>query len=174
MPRSLAVLSLLARVGSGVATAQTPLTDHTVGLDDTVSVVRASLGDVAWIEGSWTGSGLGGVVDEVWIAPAGGAMLGMFRLTVEDTVRFYELMTLQEESGSLVLRIKHFGSDLTGWEEKDQTQRARLVSAQARSAMFEGITFRRPSADRLEVYVAMHQSDGTFRELRFDYSRVQR
>jgi hypothetical protein len=174
MTRVCPVLFLVVLFLPGVLAAQSPLTVHTVGLDDTASLVRASLGDVAWIEGSWTGRGLGGVVDEVWIAPAGGAMLGMFRLTVNDTVRFYELMTVQEESGSLLLRIKHFGGDLSGWEEKDEMQTARLVGFGEGQALFEGITFRQPGADRLEVFVAMHQKDGTFSELRFDYARMQR
>lgn len=166
-------ISLVIVLGSAHSIAQTRLTDNTVALDDGAEALEASIIDVAWIEGAWRGKGLGGIVEEIWTAPAGGAMMGMFRLTTGDSVRFYEIMTLEEESGSVVLRIKHFNPDLTGWEEKNEVQTSRLVRLDERSALFEGITFRQEGSTRLLVFAAMRQKDGTFRELRFEYARAK-
>jgi hypothetical protein len=86
------------------------------------SVIRAqhataTLSDFAWLAGHWTGPGLAGAAEETWTGPAGGSMLGMYRLVREGKVVFYEILTLTEKDGSVVLRLKHFNPDLTGWEE---------------------------------------------------------
>jgi len=161
-------------LGSAHLPAQTRLTDHTVALDDGAEAMEASIDDVAWIEGAWRGSGLGGIVEEIWTAPAGGAMVGMFRLTVGDSVRFYEIMTLREEGGSVTLLIKHFNPNLTGWEEKDEAQTARLVWLVEGEALFEGVTFHQEGRDQLLVFAAMRQKDGSYRELRFEYTSAKR
>ncbi|HEV8347885.1 MAG TPA: DUF6265 family protein [Vicinamibacterales bacterium] len=67
---------------------------------------RATVGDMAWFAGKWTGTGLGGVTEETWSAPADGAMMGMFRLVKDGKVVFYEFLTLVEEEGSLALKLK--------------------------------------------------------------------
>jgi hypothetical protein len=75
----------------------------------------ATLKDVAWLEGKWTGTGLGGQAEDLWSSPASSAMPGIFRLVKEGKIVFYELMTMVEVEGSLELRLKHFHADLKGW-----------------------------------------------------------
>ena len=55
-------------------------------------------------------------------------MMGSFRMIENDTVNFYELMTITEQDESLILKLKHFSSDLKGWEEKDTTVDFPLVN----------------------------------------------
>jgi hypothetical protein len=43
----------------------------------------------------------------------------MYRLVRDRKPIFYELLTIVEENGSLMLRLKHF--NLTGWEDKLKT-----------------------------------------------------
>lgn len=40
----------------------------------------ATLADMKWLVGHWKGTGLGGVSEEIWTEPAGGVMMGMYRL----------------------------------------------------------------------------------------------
>ena len=134
---------------------------------------RATLADVAWLVGSWEGSGLGGATEETWSVPAGGAMMGMFRLLVDGKVSFYEFMNLVEENGSLVLKLKHFNADLTGWEEKDGFVSFRLAKRAPNEAWFGGLTFRR-AGDRLEIFLALRGGDGAVREERFLMQRRTR
>ena len=46
-------------------------------------------------------------------------MQGIFTLSREGELTFSEAMTLVEEEGSLVLKVKHFTPEFVGWEEKD-------------------------------------------------------
>jgi hypothetical protein len=131
----------------------------------------ASLKDMAWFVGSWTGSGLGGVTDEIWSPPAAGAMMGMFRLVRDGKLVFYEFLTLVEQDGSLLLKLKHFNADLTGWEEKANFVTFRLLEMSPEAAYFNGLTFRRQGADGLEIFLALRDSAGTVREERFVMKR---
>jgi hypothetical protein len=70
--------------------------------------------------------------------------MGMFRQTsAEGGLRFYEFYSIQENAGSLVLKVKHFNPDLTGWEEKNDTVDFQLVAIEGTTAYFDGLTFAR-------------------------------
>jgi len=60
--------------------------------------------------------------------------MGMFRWIRQEKVHFFELLTIEEESGSLVMRIKHFNPGLKGWEEKDDCVTLDLVALLAERA----------------------------------------
>jgi hypothetical protein len=132
---------------------------------------RATLQEFAWLVGDWVGTGLGGVSEETWSAPAAGAMMGMYRLVVNGAVSFYEFMTMVEENGSLVLKLKHFNADLTGWEEKDRFVSFRLAKLAPNEAWFGGLTFRRLDANRLEIFLALRDKSGSVREEKFVMER---
>jgi hypothetical protein len=97
----------------------------------------------------------------------------MFRLVRDEKVVFYEFLTLVEQGGSLVFKLKHFNPDLTGWEEKAEFVSFRLLEMTPDAARFAGLTFRRAGADRLEVFLAVrNRADGTVREERFEMVRT--
>jgi hypothetical protein len=132
----------------------------------------ATLADMKWLIGHWKGTGLGGVSEEIWAEPAGGVMMGMYRLVVNGKPSFYEFIHLAEENGSLVMKLKHFNSDLTGWEEKDRFVTFRLLKLGTNEVYFGGLTFRR-SADRLQIFLALRDKDGKVREEEFKMERVR-
>lgn len=150
---------------------QVPQTEHTLRADAT-DRPAASLADVAWLEGHWRGEGLGAVVEETWLPPAGGAMAGVFRLVDDGELRFYELVTLTEEAGSLVLRLKHFNADLTGWEAADETVDFPLVRMRLDTLWFDGLTIAREGETAMRIWVALEQSSGEVGEGEFIYRRV--
>lgn len=134
----------------------------------------ATLRDAAWLAGAWAGQGLGGVSEEHWTAPAGGAMLGMYRIIHEGKATFYELLTLTEEKGSLVMKLKHFNPDMTGWEEKADMTRFPLVKITKDQLFFNGLTFTRVDEDRMTIHLALRGKDGTVREEIFTHTRMAR
>jgi len=80
---------------------------------------KATIADLRWMEGRWSGNGLGGVAEEIWSAPAGGAMMGMFRLLDDQgKVSLYEFMLIEEDAQGLHLRFKHFGKGYAPWEKE--------------------------------------------------------
>ena len=78
-------------------------------------------------------------------------MMGMYRLVRDGKPVFYELLTLVEENGTLMLRLKHFHPDLKGWEEKGHTVEFPLVALADGAVHFEGMSFhpRGNDADRV-------------------------
>ncbi|HWG85682.1 MAG TPA: DUF6265 family protein [Deinococcales bacterium] len=75
---------------------------------------------LAWMAGAWAGEYGGDAIEEHWMAPAGKVMLGMFRWLRAGRTPVYEFMSVEPGSERLMLRIKHFGDGLIGWEEKDE------------------------------------------------------
>jgi len=122
----------------------------------------ASIKDLTWIEGSWTGEAFGGQTEEVWTAPSAGSMMGMFKLINEGEISFYELMTITESGNSLLLRIKHFTKDLKGWEEKDEAVEFPLVDITKNAIYFDGLTFKKISSKQLNVYVNIEGEEVEF------------
>lgn len=167
-----AALALLGFAGASAARS-TPDGPEQAGPDVAVRTPNAALEDVAWIAGHWRGEALGGIVEEVWTPPLGPSMMASFKLVVGDEVRFYELCTLTEENGSLMLRLKHFHSDLKGWEEKDETVDFPLLEIGPGKVVFDGLRFERVSDDEMNVVVVTEDRDGRRDELRFNYHRVE-
>lgn len=170
----ISTLLLLAVLSSAQRSfAQSQNTPHTLSLDRPENMPAATIDDMAWIAGHFQGEALGGSFEEVWAPPFGGAMMGMFKVFRDGAVVFYELLTIVEESNSLNLRLRHFNADLTGWEEKDESQSFPLVELTQNAAFFDGITFRRLDQNTIRVFVAVEQSDGETEELEFEYHRLQ-
>lgn len=153
------------------ARAQTPYTEHTMHADSSLSHAAATLSQMAWLTGHWLGDGLGAVVEETWLPASGGALAGVFRLVRGDSVEFYELVTLAEEQGSLVMRLKHFRSDLVGWEARDLPVAFPLLRVEANRFWFDGLTMQQVSADEMHVWVALERA-GNVEEALFRYRRV--
>jgi hypothetical protein len=134
------------------------------------SSAPASIGDVKWISGYWQGDIWGGQFEEIWSQPLAGSMMASFKFTENNQVKFYELMSISEHKGSLILRLKHFGQDLIGWEEKDQSMDFKLVRFTKTSAYFEGYTYKLVNQNEMHVYVVI-DNDGEKQETKFVFKR---
>lgn len=131
----------------------------------------ATLGDAAFLQGRWVGTGIGSIAEETWGQPKSSVMLCMARIDKNGAPWFYELVVLAEVQGSLELRLKHFNPDLTGWEEKAQVQTFPLVRSEPGTLWFDGMTFHRVSDEELEVWVRIHGRDGAVKDEPFRYRR---
>jgi hypothetical protein len=135
---------------------------------------KATVADLAWLAGRWTGEGLGGRIEETWSPPDAGSMVGYFRLVKDGKPVFYEIMTILEVEGSLQLRLKHVNPDMTGWEEKNDFVTFRLVKQDDTGVWFDGLTFRRTGADTMDGYLALrNRTTGAVSEEKFSYRREQ-
>ncbi|WP_191984721.1 DUF6265 family protein [Pelagerythrobacter rhizovicinus] len=136
----------------------------------------ATVADAAWLIGDWTGAGVdGAAAAETWLPPSGGTMAGLFvQEDPEGRLMFTEHMYLTEEGGSLVLKLKHFNPDLTGWEEKDDMVRFPLISIEPCAAYFSALTYRCDGEGGLVVAVRMKSEGDEVKELVFRYARRER
>jgi hypothetical protein len=145
---------------------------NTMTLEEGQSSPKAGINDVAWIAGHWQGEAFGGMTEEIWSPPMGDAMMAAFRLVKDGKTDFYEIEAITEENGSLVLRLKHFATDLKGWEEKDERVDFPLVKLKPNKAYFDGMTFEKISEEEMNIYVVIRQKDGSQNEMKFPYRLV--
>lgn len=133
----------------------------------------ATIAEAAWLVGDWAGTGIGGAeASEVWLPPTGPTMVGLFvQEHADGSIMFTEHMYLTEEAGSLMVKLKHFNPDLTGWEEKDGMVRFRLLSIEPCAAYFASLTYRCDGPDGLLVAVRMKSEGDKVDELVFRFKR---
>lgn len=161
---------LLAGFSTGQPLAPKQSSANTLKLADGATSPKAKIGELAWLAGLWEGSGLGGVSREIWAPPQTDRMYGTFTLEKEGKLVFSEAMLLVEEAGSVVLKIKHFNPDFTGWEEKDGFVRFPLVRLGEHSAYFGGLTLRR-QGESLTVYLVLTEGEERTEHV-FSFERV--
>lgn len=123
--------------------------------------VAATMADVAFIAGHWKGEAGGSLSEEIWAAPAGDNMVGMWRLVGGGQVKLFEFLNIVQEKDGPVFRLRHFDRHGVGWEEKDKPLVLKLASWKAREATFEGrdsggtgtlrLVYRRTSDDAMAV-----------------------
>lgn len=151
--------------------AQTKQTENTVKRAADADIPVATVADMAWLAGRWTGEGLGGWNEEIWSPPAHGVMMGMYRMARDGKTVFYEFLLIRETERGLAMRLKHFHPDLTAWEEKEKFVEFLYVGKTENRIYFEGLTFERASDDRLQIYLALRGKDGGVSEQRFTMTR---
>ncbi len=148
-----ATIVALSAVGLVVASAR-------IGRSQTPAAATASpLAKFAWLAGSWRAEHDGDRLDELWSEPEGDSMVGAFRWMKGGKVWMSEALSLKEEGGDVVMRIKHFDAKLVAWEEKAESVTFKLVRQEGQTADFERIgsdkpgklNYRLASADTLQV-----------------------
>src|SRR5215469_480849 len=161
------VLAPLALNGLG----QVHETEHTLRYSASDPKPKATLQDIAWLQGAWEGTALGGISEEIWSEPLANTMMGVYRSVEKGAVKLYEVNAIVETNGSLEMRLKHFHSDLTGWEEKDAVRTFPLIKIAPGEVYFDGMTYKRTAKDSLTVYLAVGGKEGAAREVVFEYRR---
>lgn len=156
---------------AGVAPAQSKNTEHTLTLAPDAKPATGTLADVAWLAGNWTGPGLGGTCEEIWVPPLAGCkeMMGMFRCVRDGKIVITEHCALVETEGSLTLKIRHFDAAFNAREEKDKPTTFKLVKLEKGSAYFDGLTILKTDAG-CTFYVAIKSKDNV-REAKFEYRK---
>jgi hypothetical protein len=164
---TLGLLGLLV-VGSGIGTAA----DKPAG----------SLGQFAWLAGTWVGEKDGTTFEEHWTKAGPDGMIGLFRWVGNDgRVRVYEMLSLTEEGGTVVQRIRHLDAKLNPWaSEKDGPTVVKLVQSNATAATFERksdkgtltLVYGHPDDDTMTVKLDINEG-GQKRALNFTFQRAK-
>lgn len=133
--------------------------------------LEPKLENIAWISGTWHGEAFGGITEEIWSEPSGGSMMASFKLISDGKVSFYEIEIIREIENSLILQLKHFNNDLKGWETKDETVDFPLKEITSNKVVFEGMIFERINSKEMNVYVDIHNENGSVETVKFNYKK---
>lgn len=141
----------------------------TLRYNDEQGSPKATLQNVEWISGIWRGEAMGGICEEFWDKPSANTMMFCFKFIENNEVVFYELGHIKQIEETLVLELKHFGSDLKGWEKQDEVQSFKLVKIESNKVYFDQFTFEKISDNEINIYVVFEESDN---EMKFNYKRI--
>lgn len=128
---------------------------------------KGKVEDLHWMVGYWTGPGLGGECEEVWMPAVDGHMVGTFRFWQDGKLVFSEFMNLVQENESVSMKLKHFGADLTGWEEKEEWTEFKLIELQPNLAYFDGLTIQRNGDEMVFSLIITQNGKSTIEELKY-------
>lgn len=133
----------------------------------------ATIDQISWLAGGWQGTGPGGDAHESWLPPVAGQMAGVFHLVQDEEVQFYEIMQMVSRGGSLMLRLKHFHGDLSGWEDNSAESAIEfpLVAIEGNTAYFSGLTYQLVDEDTLHVFLRLHDNGESWIAT-FEFERI--
>lgn len=131
---------------------------------------KPSLQTLSWLAGDWSFEKNGRVVNEVWMAPDGGTMLGMSRTVANGRTVEYEFLLLrQDAAGDIFYAAKPSRQAETSFK---------LIRATATEAVFENPQHDFPQRisytlkpDGTLLAAIEGQKDGKTRRVEFPYQR---
>lgn len=134
--------------------------------------VAATLQDFAWLAGHWRIERPDRQVDEQWMAPAGGLMMGMARSIEAGKVREYEFTLLRQESNGDIVYV-------ASPSKQDETI-FKLTSLRNGEAVFENpqhdfpkkVIYTRKADGSLLAAIEGPGRDGKVRRVEYPYQRV--
>ncbi|MFK7864331.1 MAG: DUF6265 family protein [Pseudohongiellaceae bacterium] len=119
----------------------------------------ASIDQVAWMTGNWAGQLGPNQLEENWISTEGKSIAAMVRMTGGDATSMFEMITIEEVEGSLVLHIQQWNP---GFEPRTESaQKMELSEITSNSVKFvavgEGgmasLGYSHPDADSFIIHV---------------------
>jgi hypothetical protein len=138
---------------------------------------QGSVATLGWLVGSWEGRLGESVIEEAWLPPVDGEMLGSFRWSKAPPL--YEALLIAEEDGAAVLWLRHFGPGLKAWEDRDGALRFDAVTLEPGRAVFESeedgkrvrLGYERKGDDGLLAWLETTEPGSEAERLEFSYRR---
>ncbi|HKV48927.1 MAG TPA: DUF6265 family protein [Candidatus Acidoferrales bacterium] len=79
------------------------------------SVKPASLADLGWLEGHWTGEWGPRTATQIWTAPRAGVMLGTLQIVENNKTSDVEFFMIRQTARGVEYRVLHFTSSMKPW-----------------------------------------------------------
>jgi hypothetical protein len=81
----------------------------------TPNVKPASLADLAWLQGQWSGTWGPRTVTQIWSAPRAGVLLGTLQIAENDKTSDVEFFMITQTKTAIEYRLLHFTPSFTAW-----------------------------------------------------------
>jgi hypothetical protein len=129
----------------------------------------AAIDQMAWLAGCWIQARPNGSVEELWMAPGGGTMLGLGRTVRDGKLREYEFVRIVEADGSLAFVAKPSGQDEATFPLKAITP-AEAVFENPAHDFPQRVIYRRTGTDAISARVE-GEIGGQAKGVDFTYKR---
>ncbi len=93
-----------------------PVTTLGMNPDEKSAAQKQSIESLQWLAGSWISMTDGDVVEEQWMVPRGGLMLGLGRTVRSSGRRNFEFMRIEEKDGALTFFASPSGQPATAFK----------------------------------------------------------
>jgi hypothetical protein len=98
----------------------------------------AKVADLAWMTGTWQSALGANTLEENWLHPSNGSMGSLVRMTGATGVGMWEVITIEEKDGSLLMSIQQFGK---GFEARTPVaQKLELQEIDKQRVKFKAVT----------------------------------
>ncbi|MDB3992734.1 DUF6265 family protein [Gammaproteobacteria bacterium] len=127
----------------------------------------ASIEQLDWMTGNWAGNLGPNQLEENWIASEGSTLMAAVRMTGADATSMFEMITIEEVDGSLVLHIQQWDP---GFVSRTETaQKLELMEITENSVKFEDVSgfgmptlgYSHPDSETFIIHVGQ-DGGGTF------------
>lgn len=143
-----------------------------VGAQEKVPPV-ATLARLGWLAGSWRMEKAGRLVDEQWMAAAGGVMLGMSRTVAKGKVVEYEFVQIREGPGGELFYVAQPARQKeAAFKALSQTD-TEIVFENKEHDFPQVIGYRLNPDGSLLAWIEGPKADGTTRRIDYPYLRAQ-
>ena len=99
---------ILRRIHGPALAASLLFATAAVGEEASDAKDGASVADLGWMTGTWSGPVGGGVLEENWTTPKAGSIQSLVRMTGPGGTSMVELIVIEEEEGTLRLRLQQW------------------------------------------------------------------
>lgn len=107
-----AAIPLLAQDPAG-AVSQPAL--PAIETPQTLNVKPASLADLSWLQGQWSGTWGPRTATQIWSAPRAGVLIGTLQITENDKTSDVEFFMITQTKTAIEYRLLHFTPSFTAW-----------------------------------------------------------
>jgi len=142
------------------------------GADKKKSPPPPAISKLIWLAGNWRMERDNRVVDEQWMAPAGGVMLGMGRTVLKGKVREHEFLQIREgPGGELFYVAQPSGQKEAAFQVKSMTDTAVVFENQLHDFPQRILYTLQPDGSLLAA-IEGNAPDGQPKRVEFFYQRV--
>jgi hypothetical protein len=126
---------------------------------------------VGWLQGCWRSTRGEATIEEQWMAPRGGTMLGMGRTVRGGKTTEYELVLIKEQNGRLAYEAHPSGQPSATFLSSAVSE-ASIVFENPEHDFPQRVGYQRMGADSLQAWIE-GQFNGKSRRVDFSYQRAR-
>ncbi len=131
---------------------------------------RETIQHIAWLQGCWELVSPERIVEEQWMAPRGGSMLGLSRAVRRDSLAEYEIVVIREQGQQLAYEAHPSGQPSAVFLARSVSDSS-VVFENLRHDFPQRIGYRRNGPDSLLAWIEGSRT-GQVRRIEFPYRRA--